>query len=376
MDSMDNVRERCEVLEQRTEHLQLHTKALEAQTRTVGRRLRGWRLPWRVAVVAALGLTLALPLAIQAKTFHCGAGDVQCLIDAINAANANGKKNTIRLEAGTYTLTRVDNDDLSTGATGLPVVTSPLTITGAGAESTIIERALGFTLPFFHLMHVATAGSLTLKELTLRGGIGGRPRGGGAIVNDGTLTILHCTLTGNFAGPSSGGGAIISTSGPVTIIGSTLTDNFGDFAGGIAFGCGGNPSCTLTIRNSTLARNRAPFGGGGAISAGGTVTITNSTLTDNSAGIGGAIFAGGTLTITNSTLADNHAARFATADQGIGGGISALEGATVKLLNTILARNTVGSGGVGPDCDGPVTSLGNNIVGDASGCTIILLPAT
>ena len=86
MDSMDNVRERCEVLEQRTEHLQPHTKALEAQTRTVGRRLRGWRLPWRVAVVAALGLTLALPLAIQAKTFHCGAGDVQCLIDAINAA--------------------------------------------------------------------------------------------------------------------------------------------------------------------------------------------------------------------------------------------------------------------------------------------------
>ena len=221
-------------------------------------------------------------------------------------------------------------------------------------------------------MHVATAGSLTLKELTLRGGIGGRP-GGGAIVNDGTLTILHCTLTGNFAGPDSPGGAISSSSiGPVTIIGSTLTDNFGDTAGGIAFGCGGNLSCTLTIRNSTLARNRAPFGGGGAIRAGGTVTITNSTLTDNSAGIGGAIATGGTVTITNSTLADNHAARFSPPDHGIGGGIIAAEGATVKLLNTILARNTVGSGGVGPDCDGPVTSLGNNIVGDASGCTLTL----
>jgi len=179
MDSMDNVRERFEVLEQRTDHLQPHTQALEAQTRTVGRRLRRWRLPWRVAAVATLGLALALPLAIQAKTFHCGADDVQCLIDAINAANANGKKNTIRLAAGTYTLPGVDNEDLTTGATGLPVVTSPLTITGAGAESTIIERALGFTLPFFHLMHVATAGSLTLKELTLRGGIAGRGRGGG-----------------------------------------------------------------------------------------------------------------------------------------------------------------------------------------------------
>src|SRR5437867_12865883 len=143
MDSMDNVRERFEVLEQRTEHSQPHTQALEAQTRTAGRRLRGWRLlPWRVPVVAALGLALVLPLAIQAKTFHCGAGDVQCLIDAINEANANGKKNTIRLAAGTYTLTGVDNEDLTTGATGLPVMTSPFTITGAGAESTIIERAL------------------------------------------------------------------------------------------------------------------------------------------------------------------------------------------------------------------------------------------
>ena len=81
------------------------------------------------------------------------------------------------------------------------------------------------------------------------------------------------------------------------------------------------------------------------------------------------------MTSTNSTLADNHAASFALGDRGIGGGIIAAEGATVKLLNTILARNTVGSGGVGPDCDGPVTSLGNNIVGDASGCTITLLPS-
>ena len=64
-----------------------------------------WCLPWRLAAVIALGLTLANSSAVQAKTFHCGAGDVQCLIDAINAANANGQKNTIRLAAGTYTLT-------------------------------------------------------------------------------------------------------------------------------------------------------------------------------------------------------------------------------------------------------------------------------
>jgi hypothetical protein len=101
MESMDNIRERFEALEQRTERLQQPTRIVE-------RRQRWWLSPWCVAV-AALGLALALSLPVQAKTFHCRAGDVQCLIDAINQANANGDKNTIRLEAGTYTLTAVDN---------------------------------------------------------------------------------------------------------------------------------------------------------------------------------------------------------------------------------------------------------------------------
>ena len=115
-----------------------------------------------------LGLALARPYVVRAKTFHCSAGDVQCLIDAINEANANGTKNRIRLEAGTYTLTAVDND--TDGRNGLPSITSPrpMTIQGAGAESTIIERdpsALGF-----RLFHVATTGVLTLHGLTLRRG--------------------------------------------------------------------------------------------------------------------------------------------------------------------------------------------------------------
>ena len=62
-----------------------------------------------LALGAALGLALALPLSVQAETFRCRAGDVPCLIAAINAANANGEANTIRLAAGTYTLTAPDN---------------------------------------------------------------------------------------------------------------------------------------------------------------------------------------------------------------------------------------------------------------------------
>jgi hypothetical protein len=46
----------------------------------------------------------------------------------------------------------------------------------------------------------------------------------------------------------------------------------------------------------------------------------------------------------------------------------------VLLTNTILARNTRPFGGKSSDCSGPVTSLGHNLIGDPTGCTITLEP--
>src|SRR6516165_7112281 len=110
MDSMDNVQERIEVLEQRTEQLKHQTLALAAHTRTVERRRRWWR--GIACGMALLGLlSLGLPSG-QAADLACVAGDVACLIDAINQANTNGEANTIRLEAGTYTFTAPDNGGL------------------------------------------------------------------------------------------------------------------------------------------------------------------------------------------------------------------------------------------------------------------------
>ena len=165
MDNLDNFRERFEALEQPTESWKPQTHALAGHTCPGERRRRWWPLAWPVAAVATLGLALALPHSVQAKTFHCDAGDVTCLIAAINQANVNGEKNTIRLQAGTYTLTVVDND-----SNGLPVITSRLTITGEGAETTIIER--GASAPAFRLFMVAESGILSLERLTLRGGGG------------------------------------------------------------------------------------------------------------------------------------------------------------------------------------------------------------
>src|SRR5262249_29276828 len=67
----------------------------------------------------------------------------------------------------TYTLTAVDNT--TDGPNGLPSVTSTLTLQGAEADTTVIERA-PMPRPSFRLGHIAAPGVLTLAWLTLQGG--------------------------------------------------------------------------------------------------------------------------------------------------------------------------------------------------------------
>ena len=126
-----------------------------------------WALTWRMTLATALLWTWMAPHITQAKTFQCRATDTPCLIASMIEANTNGQKeNEIRLEAGTYPLTAVNNT--TDGLNGLPSVTSTLTITGERAEATMIARAA--SAPEFRLLHVAATGSLRLKQVTLQGG--------------------------------------------------------------------------------------------------------------------------------------------------------------------------------------------------------------
>jgi hypothetical protein len=54
--------------------------------------------PHRVAV--ALVLTPGVPRVASATVFFCGSGDVGCVIDSIESANAGPGPDTIILEAG------------------------------------------------------------------------------------------------------------------------------------------------------------------------------------------------------------------------------------------------------------------------------------
>ena len=357
-------------------------------------RRRSERLLWcglalrSIALSAAFGLTLVTSLPVQAANFHCGAGNVPCLIAAITEANANGeKKNRILLDAGTYTLTAVDNS--TDGANGLPSITSSLEITGAGAQTTIIEHAAGFpSLPGFRLMHVAATGDLTLEGLTLRGGFidflpGLTRQGAGLYNNGGTVMISNSVLNGNSAGPNSAGGGLYNVHGMVNLTNSILSNNTAFGGGGIWNTAGGS----VTITRSTLANNFGVAIGGGILNeTGGTVTITDSTIASNvtfDPGRGGGIDNFGTLTIVNTTLSGNHG------DHGHGGGAIANASGTVSIINSTISGNSGLHGGILndigivtlqnsilalnglADCSA-VTSLGNNVIGTTNRCAITL----
>jgi len=138
------------------------------------------------------------------------------------------------------------------------------------------------------------------------------------------VEIRGLTLTG---GDVSGEGGAIFSHENVTVTDSTISENSARDNGGGFFGG------TVTVTNSSISENSARGNGGGII--GGRVTVTNSTISGNSArGSGGGI-SGGTVTVTNTTISENSA-------RGSGGGMS---GGTVTVTNSTVSGNSAHKGG-------------------------------
>ncbi len=232
-----------------------------------------------------------------------------------------------------------------------------LKIIGSGAKTTIVDGG-GVN------SQVAVVGSeprvpVTLSGMTFRNGAG-EEDGGGIYNCFGTLTVIDSIITGNRirSGNGSfgyGAGIYNCPSSTLTLINTTISDNSALVGGAI---CNGG---TLTVINSTFSRNVARQHRGGAIGNYGALTITNSTFSGNSSGSngfaggilnGGLFQSAGTLLINNSTLSGN------TADEG--GGIFNVKESTVLLQNSIVANNT------GGNCHGTISSNGYNLSSDKS----------
>jgi hypothetical protein len=139
----------------------------------------------------------------------------------------------------------------------------------------------------------------------------------------------------------------------LTLSNLTVADGGGGPGAGIR-----NTNGTVTLSNSTLSGNSADCAAGGIHNLSGTVTVSNSTFSGNSATlVGGGIFNNGnamntgTVTVSNSTFFSN------SNNGGFGGGIHNEDG-TATLKNTIVAKSPSASG---ENCVGTITNGGYNL---------------
>ncbi len=119
---------------------------------------------------------------------------------------------------------------------------------------------------------------------------------------------------------------------------------------------------TLSVSNTTFTEN-ASDSDGGAIANNGSLSIINSTLTANTAQLGGGLFNTGTVIATHVTIADNSAQD--------GGGVfshfvSSAQPGLTTLRNTLVGRNTLVNSSTPNDIAGNVpldSSSNHNLVG-------------
>ena len=271
------------------------------------------------------------------------------LREAIEAANANAVVNEadasgsagpdeITFDAGLFPGT-------ITLGSSLPTITEALTITGPGADQLTIDADGNGRL--FNLDD-GTAASITvmIEEMTLSGGDAAGD--GGAVLNRETTTLFRVEIADNAASGEGGG---IYNAG------------------------------TLLVRDSAVIANTASGGDGGAVANAedATLDLFNSTLSGNTAsGSGGGVANAspnpGTISIANSTITDNRAEDDATGD---GGGVFTDAGDTLWMQSTIVADNFLGGGASEDDVAGGFDPAGGfNLIGIADGATGLTTPAS
>ena len=156
-------------------------------------------------------------------------------------------------------------------------VTGNITIQGLNFGVTLAVDSSVEPRHFF----VDGAGSLTLSNLTLSGGMGWTSgyAYGGSIWSFGNLTIHNCTFTGNTSNQEGGAIQCSGDSPSVSIDNSTISGNTSNGIGG-AMDIG---AATMTLRYVTMTNNTSPAGSGNAVSIyKNSATMINTLIVGNS----------------------------------------------------------------------------------------------
>lgn len=273
---------------------------------------------------------------------------------AITTVNSGGE---VRIQAGTFT------EDLD--------IAKNVSLRGFGSTSTTI-MGTGAS----RVIRIQNSYSVTIQHVTVTGGYQtGYVEGGGGIWNSGTLSLSNCIVSGNYAEPM-GGGIYNGSDGVMDINRCTIKENTTYHAGWNGLGGGGVYNTgSLTMLDSTVSDNHADDSpsdlnyGGGVYHHGGTMTLERVTITANtSTGYGGGVM------INHQGPADSSEVKNVTITGNTtksGGGIGLTGGPSVggvTINNTTIAGNTAtytASGGGGLHAYAPVV-VRNSIIDDNS----------
>ncbi len=231
----------------------------------------------------------------------------------------------------------------------ITLATSSTSYTGEGTCA-CITRAAGFTdAPMF-----TNFGTFTLDTVTLDGGA--VSTADPMVQNEGTLTVNPDAVLQN-ANSTGNGGAIRSADGVVELKGSVSGNTAAK--GGAVYASGGD----VILNGGTLSGNTAADGGALYYSGSGVLSITDGSVSGNSAsgGSGGAVYvAGGTVNVTGGTIENN------TAESGSGGAVYA-SSALITIENEAAVRgNTAQSGGAVYTENGTISISGGSLTGNTA----------
>lgn len=339
-------------------------------------------------------------------TCETGSANGICTLRAaIDESNAFAGADVINLPEDTYT---IQTGASYTNSSGSFFVTDEVDIIGQNATTTILDAN-----NLDRVMVVSASGIINISNVTIQNGFAGTSGAGGGIAASGpslqlsinnsiirnnqantgaglstfspvlSISLENCLIENNTgiaapSGPSSNGGGINFSTGLLTVTKSTIRNNTSNFGGGI-FTIGDIVLVASTVSENTSTVPPAingGFGGGGLhIGSGsnGSLIAINSTISGNRAYTSGAgiLMVNGTASIFNTTITNN----IADSDSdnvGYGGGIIASyssPGPSINISNSIIAGNSGGQ--QGPDCNDLnilITSLGYNLIGDATDC--------
>lgn len=268
----------------------------------------------------------------------------------------------------------IDSNIAGSGATsggGMTVVTTAGDITATGltvSQNSASTLSNGGGGCYFE----SATGNISVSDSTFsQNSISVTGYGGGLAINvmGGEATLSNVTATDNST-VGNGGGVMIFADGNITVANFTATGNTGSASDGGAGYFESTNGGTVSVSDSTLSNNNAKYGAGlelRSLATGGAVTLSNSDFTSNSASdTGGALYVyalsvtgtnnsfisnssatdgGAIFFVSQGTLSANLFDSNTTSDDG--GAIFASLGSadTLNVLNNIFVNNTAGDQG-------------------------------